>query len=72
MLKRSIIAAMVVIMAISGMTLAAEKSEKESIESWKLAAQAFSFRKFTFFEAIDMTKEAGIKYIEMYPSSRSF
>ena len=33
----------------------------------KVAVQAYSFKEFTFFEAIDKTVEAGASYIEAYP-----
>jgi sugar phosphate isomerase/epimerase len=36
-------------------------------QGWKLAAQAWTFNKFTFFEAIDKMKAAGINNIEMFP-----
>jgi sugar phosphate isomerase/epimerase len=34
---------------------------------WRLCAQAWTFNKFTFIEAIEMMKSAGIKNIEMFP-----
>jgi sugar phosphate isomerase/epimerase len=34
---------------------------------WRLGCQAYSFRKFTLFEAIDKTASLGLKYIEAYP-----
>lgn len=34
---------------------------------WRLGCQAYSFNKFTFFEAVDKTAEAGLHYIEAYP-----
>ncbi len=37
---------------------------------WKLAIQAWSFRKFTFFEAVDKTASLGLKYIEGYPGQK--
>ncbi len=37
---------------------------------WRLAVQAYSFNRFTFFEAIDKAKELGLKYIEAYPGQR--
>ena len=33
----------------------------------KVAVQAYSFKEFTFFEAVDKTVEAGASYIEAYP-----
>lgn len=34
---------------------------------WKLGAQAYSFRLFSFAEAIDKTDSCGLKYIEAFP-----
>jgi len=34
---------------------------------WKLGAQAYTFNHFTFFEAVDKTKESGMSYIEAFP-----
>ncbi|MGD0518258.1 MAG: sugar phosphate isomerase/epimerase [Thermoguttaceae bacterium] len=34
---------------------------------WRLGCQAWSFNKFTLFEAIDKTASLGLKYIEAYP-----
>lgn len=34
---------------------------------WKLGAQAYTFNRFTFFEAIDKIKSSGLKYVEAYP-----
>jgi len=37
---------------------------------WRLGTQAYTFRKFSFFEAVDKTASMGMKYIEMYPGQR--
>ena len=37
---------------------------------WRLGMQAYTFRKYTFFEAVDKTAALGLKYIEMYPGQR--
>ncbi len=37
---------------------------------WRLAIQAWTFRKFTFFEAVDKTASLGLGYIEAYPSQK--
>jgi sugar phosphate isomerase/epimerase len=37
---------------------------------WRLACQAYSFNRFTFFEAVDKTASIGLKYIEAYPGQR--
>jgi sugar phosphate isomerase/epimerase len=39
----------------------------KQVVPWKVATIAYTFRKFTFFEAISKTKELGINYIGGYP-----
>ncbi len=34
---------------------------------WRLGCQAYSFNRFTFFEAVDKTQSLGLHYIEAYP-----
>ncbi len=37
---------------------------------WRLGAQAYTFRRVTFFEAVDKIAALGLKYVEMYPGQR--
>lgn len=37
---------------------------------WKVGTQAYTFRKFTFFEAVDKTQNLGLHYIEAYPGQK--
>jgi sugar phosphate isomerase/epimerase len=37
---------------------------------WRLAVQAYSFNRYTFFEAVDMTVAAGLRYIEIFPGQQ--
>ena len=37
---------------------------------WRLGCQAYSFNRFTFFEAVDKTASLGLKVIEAYPGQR--
>lgn len=39
----------------------------DSWKDWKLGMQAYSFNRFTFFEAVDKTKALEMKYIEVFP-----
>ncbi len=48
----------------AGGAFAAEK------EVWKLGMQAYSFNRFTFYEAVDKNKALGLRYIEAYPGQR--
>jgi len=34
---------------------------------WRLGCQAYTFNRFTFFEALDKIKLLGLRYVEMYP-----
>ncbi len=38
--------------------------------SWRLASQAWTFRKHTTFETLEMLQKLGVKYIEIYPRQR--
>jgi len=44
-----------------------EKYDPEIYPGWKQSVQAYSFNKFTFYEAIDKAASIGLKYIEAYP-----
>ena len=48
----------------------ADSAAKDTNENWRLAAAAYSFRNFTFFEAIDKTASLGLVYIESYEWQR--
>ena len=37
---------------------------------WRLGVQAYTFKEFTFFEAVDKTASMDLKYIETYPGQR--
>ena len=37
------------------------------VNGWKLGMQAYSFNRFTFFEAVDKAKALEMRYIEAYP-----
>lgn len=47
---------------------AAKGSPNAEKLGWRLGCQAYSFRKFTLFEAIDKTASLGLKYIEAFPN----
>jgi sugar phosphate isomerase/epimerase len=67
-------------LALAGAAPAGEKTSTfEPIErddaaaeklGWRLAMQAYTFRKYTLFEAIDKCEALGIRYIELYPGQR--
>lgn len=37
---------------------------------WKIGVQSYSFRNGTFFQAVDLVKGLGLKYIEAYPEQK--
>lgn len=37
---------------------------------WRLACQAWTFRRLTLFDTIDLLDQMGIRYLEMYPGQR--
>ncbi|GAB6008695.1 sugar phosphate isomerase/epimerase family protein [Dysgonomonas reticulitermitis] len=39
-------------------------------DDWRLSMQSYSFHKFTLVEALDKTKELGLKYIEVFPGHK--
>jgi sugar phosphate isomerase/epimerase len=42
----------------------------EEALGWQLGVQAYSFNRFTFFDAVDKAASIGLKYIEAYPGQR--
>ena len=44
-----------------------QKANAVGKEDWKLGMQAYSFNRFTFFEAVDKNAALEMKYIECYP-----
>lgn len=61
------------IVAATGPRAEAEKPQcpcPEAACGWKLGTQAYSFNRYTFFEAIDKTASLGMRYIEAYPGQK--
>jgi len=48
------------------------KLDQQAMEKlgWRLGSQAYTFRKLSLFETIDLLSSMGIRYIEMYPGQR--
>ncbi|MFH1941720.1 MAG: family 16 glycoside hydrolase [bacterium] len=42
----------------------------DAYEGWHLGCQAYSFNRFTFYEAVEKTASAGLDWIEAYPGQR--
>jgi len=52
---------------ISFLALTACNNSSDGKKDWNLGTQAYTFRAFSFFEAVDKTSELGLNYIEAYP-----
>jgi len=48
----------------------APKANADDLKGWKLGMQAYSFNRFTFFEAVDKTRALNMRYIEVYPGQQ--
>ena len=60
-------------LSFCGRSFAAADKAKETPSDplgWRLGAQAYTFNRFTFFEAVDKIASAGLKYVEAYPGQR--
>jgi len=55
--------------ALAGQPAAKGAPNAEKL-GWRLGCQAYSFNRFTFYEAIDKTASLGLHYIEAYPGQR--
>lgn len=42
----------------------------EKVDKWQLGPQAYSFKEFTFYEAIDKAEQLGLHYIEAYSGQK--
>ena len=51
-------------------TAQAQGAPNAEAMGWRIACQAYSFNKFTFFEAVDKNASLGLKWIEAYPGQK--
>ena len=66
-MKNKFMPLLVVILSIFGAVYTAYSQNSETKLGWKLGAQAYTFNRFTFFEAIDKIDSCGLKYVEAFP-----
>jgi sugar phosphate isomerase/epimerase len=62
-----------IVLSLTTMAFAAELKmhpQTEVYDGWKLGVQAWSFNRFTLFEAIDKTRSLGLDYIQAYPGQK--
>jgi len=63
------IASLVLAFALSLSAASAQKSPEESA-GWKLGAQAYSFNRYDFAQALKKIDSCGLKYVEAFPGQR--
>lgn len=55
------------LLCVIGTAFTAYAQNPETKLGWKLGAQAYTFNRFTFFEAIDKIDSCGLKFVEAFP-----
>jgi len=59
---------------LAGRVFASEAAAKGAPHAeklgWRLGCQAYSFNRFTFYEAVDKNASLGLRYIEAYPGQK--
>ncbi len=59
----------VLLMLLIQPTIAQQNFSPEDLK-WKLGAQAYTFKNFTFAEALDKMRSIGLKYVEAFPGQK--
>jgi len=54
----------------AAMGCAGTTEEKNPEERWRLAVQAWTFNRFSFFEAVDKTASLGVRWLEAFPGQK--
>jgi sugar phosphate isomerase/epimerase len=55
---------------LTGCATSSKVGSQPAAGDWKLAVQAWTFNKLTFFDAVDTTAKLGIHYIEAFPGQK--
>ena len=58
------------VMLLTGMTMAREIPHEAKVGGFALGTQAYTFNRYSFYEAIDKTKETGCAVIEAYSGQK--
>ena len=66
-MKNKFMSLLVLMISIFGAVYTSSAQKPEAKLGWKLGAQAYTFNRFTFFEAIDKIDSCGLKYVEAFP-----
>lgn len=65
---RKLFVCAVTLVLFSGLSASAQRGARKL--GWQLGAQAWSFNKFTFAEALDKVDSCGLKYVEAFPTQQ--
>src|SRR3954452_22440784 len=69
-MKSLLLAAFAAFVTAPAFTNAAPIPDEYKINGWAIGCQAYTFNRFSVFEAIEKTAEAGGKVIEFYPGQK--
>ncbi len=58
---------LLLVFVVSGCRMSEFRAVKACDEDWRLGVQAWSFNRFTFYEAVDKTASLGLNWMEAYP-----
>ena len=62
---------LIMVLFAAGMLVAGSGVTSVRAETnWRLGMQAYSFNRFTFYEAVEKNKALGMEYIEAYPGQK--
>ncbi len=67
-MKKLVLTAIIALVTCSPLVCGATPQDWEA--DWKLTMQAYTFNRYTFFEAVDKTAGLGLRYIEGYPGQK--
>lgn len=60
----------VAMLSLAAPSAVAQGAPNAEALGWRLGCQAYSFNRFTFFEAIDKNQSLGLRWIEAYPGQK--
>ncbi len=64
------LAAFIAACSISLQAAVLQHPKPDTYDGWRLGTQAWSFNRFTFFEAVEKTRALGLNWIQAYPGQK--
>lgn len=62
--------AITMVMGVVAVAETMQHPQTDVYEGWRLGTQAWSFNRFTFFEAVDKTRALGLNWMQAYPGQK--